>query len=85
MADQITAYQAYRNRVVEGSIPSLGTTTFPNQKRVFVNETMYLISEPCEFHHGVFEFFLRGIIIIFYPRNNRQIKKIKHRIHFKNL
>jgi hypothetical protein len=28
MADQITAYQAYRNRVVEGSIPSLGTTTF---------------------------------------------------------
>jgi len=27
MADQITAYQAYRNRVVDGSIPSLGTTT----------------------------------------------------------
>jgi hypothetical protein len=26
MADRITAYQAYRNRVVEGSIPSLGTT-----------------------------------------------------------
>jgi hypothetical protein len=28
MADRITAYQAYRNRVVEGSIPSLGTTVF---------------------------------------------------------
>jgi len=27
MADQITAYQAYRNRVVEGSIPSLGIPT----------------------------------------------------------
>lgn len=27
MADRKTAYQAYRNRVVEGSIPSLGTTS----------------------------------------------------------
>ena len=30
MADRKTAYQAYRNRVVEGSIPSLGTTTLSN-------------------------------------------------------
>jgi hypothetical protein len=33
MADQITAYQAYRNRVVEGSIPSLGTTVFSSIKK----------------------------------------------------
>ena len=33
MADQITAYQAYRNRVVEGSIPSLGTTVFFSVKK----------------------------------------------------
>jgi len=25
LADRITAYQAYRNRVVAGSIPALGT------------------------------------------------------------
>jgi len=28
MADRITAYQAYRNRVVGGSIPPRGTTSF---------------------------------------------------------
>jgi hypothetical protein len=28
MADEKTANQAYRNRVVDGSIPSLGTTKF---------------------------------------------------------
>ena len=31
LANCVPAYQAYRNRVVEGSIPSLGTTfTFKN-------------------------------------------------------
>jgi len=30
MADRKTAYQAYRNRVVGGSIPPRGTTIFEN-------------------------------------------------------
>jgi len=36
MADRKTAYQAYRNRVVDGSIPSLGTTTLLKTKKMIL-------------------------------------------------
>jgi hypothetical protein len=36
MADRKTAYQAYRNRVVDGSTPSLGTTNFYMNKKIIL-------------------------------------------------
>jgi hypothetical protein len=38
MADRKTAYQAYRNRVVGGSIPPRGTTNFYKLKMIFKNK-----------------------------------------------
>ena len=53
MADQITAYQAYRNRVVDGSIPSLGTTNFSpeNQTELIgdVNQTLNVDNQSPRF------------------------------------
>jgi len=36
MADRITAYQAYRNRVVGGSTPPHGTTIFSMNKKMIL-------------------------------------------------
>ncbi|MFB5620520.1 MAG: hypothetical protein ACE5RC_05265 [Nitrosopumilus sp.] len=43
MADRKTAYQAYRNRVVGGSIPPRGTTNFSRLKNNFKNKKDRLV------------------------------------------
>jgi hypothetical protein len=39
MAKRIAAHQAYRNRVVDGSIPSRGTTNFSENKKIIKRKT----------------------------------------------